>query len=208
MKGLLLKEWYMMKKYCRAYLLITVIFLAVSCVSDNNMFFALYPCLLCGMIPINLLSFDEHSGWIRYSGALPYSKAQIVSAKYLTELFTLFPVLAATGIVQTVRMALNDTFQLGNLLVALLATFMLTAISVSVCLPFIFRFGTEKGRIVYFVMVGMFFGGVAVASRLFAEKPVLKMDTNTLIICLVLVGCGLYALSWALSIAFYKRREV
>ena len=39
MKGLLLKDWYMMKKYCRAYLLITVIFFAVSCVSDNNLFF-------------------------------------------------------------------------------------------------------------------------------------------------------------------------
>ena len=30
MKGLLLKEWYMMRKYCRVYLLITLVFLAVS----------------------------------------------------------------------------------------------------------------------------------------------------------------------------------
>lgn len=30
MKGLLLKDWYMMKKYCRAYLLIAVVFIAVS----------------------------------------------------------------------------------------------------------------------------------------------------------------------------------
>ena len=30
MKGLLLKDWYMMKKYCRAYLLIAVVFIAVE----------------------------------------------------------------------------------------------------------------------------------------------------------------------------------
>ena len=208
MKGLLLKDWYMMKKYCRAYLLITVIFFAVSCVSDNNLFFALYPCLLCGMIPVNLLSYDERSGWIRYSGTLPYTKAQLVSAKYLTHLFTMLAILAATGIIQTVRMALNAAFDWGRLLVTLIAMFMLTVIAASICLPFIFRFGTEKGRIVYYVMIGIFCGGVALVSNLFTENPVVKIDSNMLLICLFLVGCGLYAFSWALSITFYKRRNM
>lgn len=36
MKGLLLKDWYMMKKYCRAYLLIAVVFIAVSLFSNDN----------------------------------------------------------------------------------------------------------------------------------------------------------------------------
>lgn len=63
MKGLLLKDWYMMKKYCRAYLLIAVVFIAVSLFSNDNMFFVFYPCLLCGMIPVNLLAYDERSRW-------------------------------------------------------------------------------------------------------------------------------------------------
>ena len=58
MKGLLLKDFYMAAKYCRA-------------------------CLLCGMIPVNLLAYDERSRWLEYSGTLPYTKAQIVSGKYL-----------------------------------------------------------------------------------------------------------------------------
>lgn len=103
MKGLLLKDWYMMKKYCMAYLLITVVFLAVSCVSDN-IFFTFYPCLLCGMIPINLLSYDERSGWIQYSGALPYTKKQIVSSKYLVGLFSTLAVMAITVVVQAIQM--------------------------------------------------------------------------------------------------------
>ena len=87
MKGLFLKDWYMMKKYCRAYIVIAAVFIAVSVVSDDNMFFVFYPCMLCGMIPVNLLGYDERSHWVQYSGSLPYTKTQIVSAKYLIGLF-------------------------------------------------------------------------------------------------------------------------
>ena len=90
MKGLLLKDWYMMKKYCRSYVLIAVVFIALSLVSSGNMFFVFYPCLLCGIIPVNLLGYDERSRWMQYSGTLPYTKRQIVSAKYLIGLLAQF----------------------------------------------------------------------------------------------------------------------
>ena len=43
MKGLLLKDWYMAKKYCRSYILATVGFVAMSIVSKDNMFFVFTP---------------------------------------------------------------------------------------------------------------------------------------------------------------------
>ena len=61
MKGLLLKDWYMMKQYCRYYLFCAVGFTALSVISSGNMFFVFYPCLLCGMIPVNLIGYDERS---------------------------------------------------------------------------------------------------------------------------------------------------
>jgi len=54
MKGLLLKDWYMVWKYCKYYFLLGIVFFAFSIVEDN-MFFVFYPCLLCGIIPANLL---------------------------------------------------------------------------------------------------------------------------------------------------------
>ena len=62
MKGLILKDLYMMKHYCKSYLIIAIVFLIVS-LSDTvaNMFFLFYPCMLCGIIPINLLGYDERS---------------------------------------------------------------------------------------------------------------------------------------------------
>lgn len=208
MKGLLLKDWYMMKKYCRAYLLITVVFLAVSCVSDN-IFFTFYPCLLCGMIPVNLLSYDERSGWIQYSGALPYTKKQIVSSKYLVGLFSTLAVMAITVVVQAIQMNVaNGGLVIGDFLMTQFLMWLLAAISLSLCLPFVFRFGTEKGRIVYFVMIGIFFAGIAIASRLFTWIPENEFTPNLLFIGFTLFGIGIYALSWYLSVVFFRKREL
>ena len=112
MKGLLLKDLYMMKKYCKSYLLITVVFIAVSFASSENLFFTFYPCLLCGMIPVNLLGYDERSRWLQYSETMPYTKGQIVSGKYLIGLGTQIAVLLITGIAQAIRMSVSGTFVL------------------------------------------------------------------------------------------------
>ena len=39
--------------------MIVVIFIMVSCIGDTNAFLLFYPCVLSGLIPITLLSYDE-----------------------------------------------------------------------------------------------------------------------------------------------------
>ena len=103
MKGLLLKDWYMVVKYCKAYLLICLVFIGVSIMSDDNFFFILYPCILCGMIPVTLLGYDERSKWDQYCAALPYTKAQIVSGKYLLGMGTQIGMLLLNAVILAIR---------------------------------------------------------------------------------------------------------
>ena len=110
MKGLLLKDWYMMKKYCRYYLFCAVGFIILSVMSEGNMFFIFYPCLLCGMIPVNLIGYDERSRWMQYSGTMPYTKAQIVSGKYLIGLFSQLVILLLMGAAHAVKMMIAGDF--------------------------------------------------------------------------------------------------
>lgn len=110
MKGLLLKDWYMMKKYCKAYIAIIVVFIAVFLVSNDNLFFVFYPCMICGMIPVNLLGYDERSHWVQYSGTMPYTKAQLVSGKYLIGLLAQLTILVVTGVVQAAKMIIAGDF--------------------------------------------------------------------------------------------------
>ena len=208
MKGLLLKDWYMMKKYCRAYLLIAAVFTAFSLFSNDNLFFIFYPCLLCGMIPVNLLGYDERSRWMQYSGTMPYTKTQIVSAKYLIGLFAQLTMLLVTGIAQGIKMIVGGNFVFGEFAVLMLLLLTMATLTSSISLPFIFKLGVEKGRTAYYIMIGFVCGASVLASNFLMGQLSTEIQPNGVLSVLAVVGIGVYILSWYLSIVFFKKREI
>ena len=208
MKGLLLKDWYVMKKYCRSYILIAVVFIAVSFFSNDNMFFVFYPCLLCGMIPVNLLGYDERSRWMQYSGTLPYTKAQIVCGKYLIGLLTQLTVLVATGVAQAGKMIIAHNFVPGDFAVLMLLMLIVSTLTSSICLPFVFKLGVEKGRAAYYIMIGFVCGASVLASSILRGQLMSEIQPNLILALVAVVGIGVYLLSWYLSIVFFRKREI
>ena len=208
MKGLLLKDWYMMKKYCRSYLLIAVVFIAVSLVGDNNLFFVFYPCLLCGMIPVNLLAYDERSHWDVYCGTLPVTRDMVVSAKYIVGLGLQAVVFLLSALGQAVRIGLQGRFDWESYLVLMSLMAMLSLFSSSITLPFMFKLGVEKGRMAYYVMIGLVCAAIAAASVFFKGQLQNEIRFKLPLVAVTLICIGLYALSWYLSIVFYRKREI
>lgn len=209
MKGLLLKDFYMTLKYCRAYILIVVVFIAASFAagSRGNLFLVFYPCLLCGQISANLLAYDERSRWLEYSGTLPYTKAQIVSGKYLIGLLVLAFTLAAIGASQAVQLHRDGTFQPGSFALFMAAIFAIAAISSSIPLPFMFRWGVEKGRIAYYCTIGFVCAAGYLGSSFLSGSKTLPVSQGVLIAILCLAGVAVYAVSWLAAIALYRKRE-
>ena len=207
MKGLLRKDLYMMGKYCRSYLLLVIVFLCVSVFGNDNLFFAFYPSLFSGMIPVSLLAYDERSRWTQYSGTLPYSKAQLVSGKYIIGLMAQTAVLIATGIAQALRMNRNGIFRWDDFAVLMLVIFGMAAVISSISLPFMFKLGVEKGRVAYYVMIGIACAGSVAASSLFRADLQGSMNVQGVLPVIVVAGIGVYALSWYLSVVFYQKRE-
>ena len=208
MKGLLLKDWYMMKQYCRYYLFCTVGFIILSVMSAGNMFFVFYPCLLCGMIPVNIIGYDERSRWMQYSETLPYTKAQIVSGKYLIGLFAQLTLLLVVGVTQAAKMTIAGDFVLGEFAVLMLLMLIVSTLTSSISLPFIFKLGVEKGRTAYYVMIGFVCGTSYLASSLFEGQLGIEIKPNLVLAILAVVGIGIYIFSWYMSIVFYKKREI
>lgn len=207
MKGLLLKDFYMARKYCWTALIFMVVFIAASVLQDNSIF-VFYPCLLSGIIPVTLLGYDERSRWSEYCGALPYTKAQIVSVKYLMGLFTQIAVLVLSAVAQAVRMNLRGAFDVNLFLTLMALLLILFCFSTSICLPFMFKFGVEKGRLAYYVMIGVVCGGSVIGSKLFINMETVGLPAGGLMLILCVATVALYALSWYLSIVFYKKRKV
>lgn len=208
MKGLLLKDWYMMKKYCRSYLFIAAAFMVLAFFGNDNMFFVFYPCMLCGMIPVNLLGYDERSRWMQYSGTLPCTKRQIVTAKYLIGLLAQAMLLILIGLSQGIKMAAAGHFVFGEFVVLMLLLLIVSTLTSSISLPFVFKLGVEKGRTAYYVMIGFVCGASVLASSYFRGQFVTEIKPNLLLAILAVLGIGIYTLSWYMSVIFYQKREI
>ena len=208
MKGLLLKDFYMAKKYCKFYALIALVFCAVSFLSSTSQFFIFYPCILSGLLPVTLLGYDERSKWDLYAGTLPYTKAQLVSCKYLLGLIAQLSIFLLIGIAQAVNLSYRGLFSWQRFSVLLSMLLILSFVSSSITLPPMFRWGVEKGRIAYYVMIGVICGGSIAAANLFRFSLEVEVSWNIPLLVLCAVAIILYALSWYLSIVFYRKREM
>lgn len=208
MKGLLLKDFYMMVRYFRNYLLILAIFLAVSFVQEDTLFFAFYPFLLCGMIPVNLLAYDERSHWDIYCGTLPVTRDMVVSAKYLIGLMIQGVVFLVTAVGQAVRIHLQGRFDWESYLVLMSLMAMLSLFSSSITLPFMFKLGVEKGRMAYYVMIFTICGGAGIAGFAFNDQLQATIPFGAVLALGVVLAATVYAGSWYLSIIFYRKREL
>ena len=128
-------------------------FLGVSRAGEGNLFFITYPAMLCSLIPVTLQTYDERGKWDAYVGTLPVTRARLVSSKYLVGLCCSGIVLALLALV--LLAANRYTPELRLFLLGI--TFCLSLVSPAFCLPFVFRFGTEKGRMAYYFSIGLFF---------------------------------------------------
>ena len=215
MKGLLLKDLYMSEKYCRVFLLIVVVFFGMSLMSGPGFFLLAYPCILMGLIPASLISYDEREKWDVYSGTLPCSRRQLVSCKYLVGLIGELPVICITTVLYALGLFRMGAFDPRAVLGMAAVFLLLGLIGPAATLPFMFRFGAEKGRIAYFAVIILLCG----VSAAFGSIQVSGVGENALTAGIVMPQAGvslflavlavlLYAGSWKLSIAFYKKREL
>ena len=207
MKGLLLKDFYMMIKYCRITLAVSVLFLVLAFFNDS-LFILFYPSMICGLIPTTLLAYDERSRWLQYSMTMPYTKTQIVSSKYLIGLISQSLMLLVIAAVQAIKMSMSGGFMLREYLTMLMLVAVLSLFSSSVSMPFIFKLGVEKGRITYYVMVGVACALSAGTSVLLSNETPQPVALDGVLPVLLLIVTGIYALSWYLSVVFFKKREL
>ena len=207
MKALLLKDLYMTAKYCRSLLFLVLVFLTVSFFGKESLFFIVYPTMVAGMIPMTLISYDERGKWSQYSGSLPCSRAQLVSVKYIIGLifggFAWLISLVST----VVRMTMSGYFSLDEFLFWGTALLVLGVLGPMLMLPFVFKFGAEKGRISFYMMIGCLCA-VSVLANGIGLQTSINLGNRWILGIVVAVVALFYLLSWRLSIRFYQNREL
>lgn len=196
MKGLLRKDIYMLAKYNRLFL-IAVFAMTVAAAVTADSFFTVYAGVLSGVLPVAALAYDDREKWCTYCETMPVTRAQFVAEKYILALIV---AAAVTVLLGAGRLILGHS---AALLPALLPVILL--IPSALCLPLVFRLGAERGRAAYMIVVVLAcVGASAISQRGQMARLVSRGGTLA-----VLAGtAAVFAASWALSAAVYKKREL
>ncbi|MDE7246032.1 MAG: ABC-2 transporter permease [Oscillospiraceae bacterium] len=212
MRGLLRKDFYVTRKTAAMYFGIVLFFCLLPSVWYLSVSYAMVQAY---MLSISIMYMDVYSGWDRFTAMLPYRIEEIVLSKYLILAFYTLPPAASLllrDLVQAVREPGSVNWLYSGCTVLLLFESMLLAVAVTI--PVFYRYGANKGRVIIVaVLLACMIGGQSVIYYTWKYGPlslVLPFVTVppflTAVLCAVLV-CAALALSYRLSVSFYRNRR-
>ena len=189
----------------RVFVAMVLIFLLASVWANGNMFLIMYPMIITSMLPMSLLSYDEKFHWDRYCAAMPFTRAQVVSAKYVFVLLSALAILLISAVAQGIRLLPAGKDEYFTIMSSLLA---MGLTGPAILLPIIYKLGTERARIAYYIVIGAVCAGAFILpyDSISAADAAPVSVPAPLLICVI--SALLFAASWLLSIQFYKKRSL
>ena len=220
MKALLYKDFCVLKKVLRLYLLFFVLYGLMAAFSEDSDFLGGFLAgvllVMAGMLPLTALASDEQGNFGRFGQVLPVSLRAMVGEKYLLGLISM----AAGGGVSLFLLVAMELLHgggfTGEMLAAqLLAVGMLVlacGVMLAVMLPLGFWLGVEKARlavvggsVVLILLVGFV---VEQGSRYFQlESGFVQQHFALVALCAVAAVAALLAISFAAACRLYGKRE-
>lgn len=145
MYALLLKDILALKRTLRIYAAFLVVYCGIGIFSDNPSFFMVFITVLSIMLPINAMTIDKGCHWNAYAACLPIPRSMGVLSKYVLAglgiLAAIIPCLVFR-LVDRYTSLITDTISWSE--IALMTALALTILAFQ--MPFLFRFGPERGR--------------------------------------------------------------
>lgn len=149
MKGLLLKDYYNLKKTGKTTIFILLVYGIFGIVSGQVSMLSAMVALMCAILPISTFSFDDFAKWDIFALSMPISRKTIILSKYLGAL-----ILIAIGALLSLLMNLlglmingMDDGEISIGLSTIGTVVVICLFVIAVIFPVIIKYGVEKGRI-------------------------------------------------------------
>lgn len=204
MKALLLKDFYVITKQMKVFLLLIILF---SFMPGFSM--ATFAVCYAAALPFTAMAYDDRSKWNSLSRMLPYTETATVMSKYILGYFTMLGAAVIALLGGGVKTVFFHTGTLSGTLQEIGAGLLLGLVFLSVELPFVYRFGIEKGRLVFLGLCAVLGGCVGAYLGMSGDGvSIFTSISLTLLLTLVCVAvAAIHLLSIFLSIHFYKSRK-
>lgn len=207
MKGLLLKEWYSGKRYFIILVISMMAFIMVGTISTDKLF-VLFTGYIGGIIPVTCLSLDDQSKWTSYGNIFPYSRKDLVSVKYILALLMTLIVTMIVGVTTAAIPMLVGGFDKDSFYFILSAVVAVNTIVPAINLPLFFKYGSEKGRIAYYIIIFLSTSGLGIISAIISDTYIFPFNTFIFFVGMAVILVIGFIISWILSIKFYEARDL
>lgn len=220
MKGLMIKDFYNLKKQLLLYILIGVLYSAIGAISsnENGVSFTGFVMILSAMLPVTAVSYDERSSWDKYGLTMPVSRKEAVASKYvLGILFTAAGALISAVIGFIFRADMKEFAYVLSIMAGICFIYL------AVLLPVVYKFGTEKARFAVIAVMLIPFLLIAGGAMLFkkASVGVIKVPESAAaavqtgtdssfilgIAVFLAVSCAIMYVSYRISVKIYSNKE-
>lgn len=193
MKGLIQKDVYVLWKQMRIFFLVMLVIMV-----GNGSFGSVFVVLWSSMLPYTALAYDERCKWDQMAAMMPYSPRDLVLSKYVLGWLCM----VASGVFCLALQAVSGIFS-GNApsVLTLLASLCLGIICLDITLPAVLRFGVERGRMIFMVVLFGVAISIGVLVDIVDELPSLPIPLMAL---LPVAAAAATAVSIPLSIKLYQ----
>lgn len=206
MRGLLKRDWYLLRPNAFFYGGFLAFFLVVCFFSQKAAsFFPVYLLAFGNSSVLALFNYDETNGWRAYAAALPGGRRTMVDARYVTGL----AIALVTAVVSALSTAMaGDGVELWFMSIYGSATLLSLAISI----PITYRFGGLRARLATLVLFCALAGGITAMaladSRGGLSTGLAPLEGLAPLVGSLPFGClVLYALSWRVSRNIMRKKE-
>ncbi len=210
MKGLIIKDFLVLKKTGRVFLLLLGLYLIMTIFMNTDM--GPLMVFICGMLSISTFAYDEQAKWDAYALTMPVSKRDLVRAKYVLAIILCF-IGAVAGVVLSVASNLDAPFiDWNGILIASGIALCASYIFNSLALPLLYKFGAEKSRVILLACYAVPLIGASLIMKELEKSSGSLLRLQSLLnlgaILLPFVTIALLFVSYLISLRIYNKKDV
>lgn len=157
MKGLLMKDFRLLKTQKNFFILIVAIAIGMALFTKDCSFIIGYLTFVCSLFTLSTISYDEFDNGNAFLFSLPVSRKNYVAEKYGFGLIMGISSWILATILVLIAGLIRNTDMIIDILISALIILPIMLILLALMIPFHLKFGGEKGRIVIIGAVGLLF---------------------------------------------------
>jgi len=201
MKGLLIKDFRLISGQKKLLILYFFVSIMISFAMESSFIVSYFP-MIALMLILSTISYDNHENGMGFLMTMPVRPGDYAVAKYIFSVIGLFLAWAVADVLQFITLMIQKTpFNAPELFLEDFMVLPIFFVIVSVMIPVEFKYSTEKGKIVLFVICGIIIL-IAVAGKTALEYVggMIGVDFEAMAASAstfspVAVICALYAIS-------------